>query len=1201
MGYGPLTETSAADTAGRDRIFSLSGPARASAISKRMEDCGQPTNGIIRFAAQWGIGATIWLAKRHGCDRILRPSFLAHDGKTGVTFSPSCGLWRKLTSCRRRNDLFVAPRSVAVLAALGVGFVCAPSGQSAEPERNYFAGLADEYRTQVRPLMQQFCLSCHSTAARVGELDLERFATLGDVRRDTKAWLKVFEMLDNREMPPESVTQPSSVQRKKLRGWVEEYLHAEALTNAGDPGPVVLRRLNNAEYTYTIRDLTAVDLNPARTFPSDSAAGEGFTNVGNALVMSPALLSKYLDAATEIARHAVLLWDGFRFSSSTTRRDWTDEILAEIRAFYGKFAKTSDLGVGSEVGNLAVHDDTRLGLAGLLPLEKYFVATLAERDALTTGRKTIEAVAREHGLSAKYLATLWESLTGPPSSLLLNDLRSRWRRATPKDASALAADTAAWQRGLWTFSPVGLIGREGGPLQWMEPVDPLLTQQEIRFAIPKDLSGEKTVVLSLVTTDAGDGSDHDHVVWREPRLAATGRPDILLRDIRGLYRGSDFSEPGASSEEWGLDVGMFGNRPNGSTIDPASLWTRAPSVMTIRLPGHVAAGRELVATAVLDNEMGDGGSVQVDVVVGTPTATSRLLRSEVIVTFSKISQVFADRRDVSFQRAFLIDENKQTRRRLEAAFDEYRSLFPAALCFNQIVPVDEVLTSLVFYREDDHLARLMLDDAQKSRLDRLWEELHYVSESALLRVAALDLILEALEGNGLEDRSQHEAVKPMRVPFNQRAAAFRKELVAHEPIQVDALVNFAAQAWRRPLTLAEADELRGLYRGLRDQELSHDEAFRLTLARVFVAPAFLYRLEDAPLGTSAAPVSDWELASRLSYFLWSSQPDEKLRALASSGTLHEPGVLAEQTRRMLKDPRVRRLATEFACQWLHIHDFDSLDEKSEKYFPEFKELRADMYEESIRFFIDAFQSDGSLLSFFDADHTFLNERLARFYGIEGVEGVSWRRVEGIRRHGRGGILGLATTLARQSGASRTSPILRGNWVSEVLLGEKLPRPPQNVPQLPADETAIDGLTVRQLVARHTSDPQCSSCHQRIDPFGFALEGYDAIGRRRDSDLAGRPIDTRTRLPDGSEINGLAGLRDYLLEKRRDAILRQLCRKLLGYALGREVQLSDEPLLAEMQERLPRSGYRSSSLIDMIVQSPQFRRIRGRETPLAKTP
>jgi len=303
---------------------------------------------------------------------------------------------------------------------------------------------------------------------------------------------------------------------------------------------------------------------------------------------------------------------------------------------------------------------------------------------------------------------------------------------------------------------------------------------------------------------------------------------------------------------------------------------------------------------------------------------------------------------------------------------------------------------------------------------------------------------------------------------------------------------------------------------------------------------------------------------------------------------------------MLTDGRVRRLATEFACQWLHIHNFDSLEEKSKKYFPEFDHLRGDMYEESILFFTDLFQHDRSLLSILDADHTFLNEPLARFYGIEGVEGERWRRVEGIQQHGRGGILGLATTLAKQSGASRTSPILRGNWVSEVLLGERLPRPPKDVPQLPSEEGGTDGLTVRQLVAKHTSDASCSSCHQKIDPFGFALERFNAIGRHRDNDMAGRPINTQTKLPDGSEIRGLTGLRDYLLEVRRDAFLRQFCRKLVGYAIGRELQLSDEPLLNEIQQELAESNYRISVAVAKIVRSRQFREIRGRDIQLVNS-
>jgi len=408
------------------------------------------------------------------------------------------------------------------------------------------------------------------------------------------------------------------------------------------------------------------------------------------------------------------------------------------------------------------------------------------------------------------------------------------------------------------------------------------------------------------------------------------------------------------------------------------------------------------------------------------------------------------------------------------------------------------------------------------------------------------------------------------------------------------VLELAGRAYRRPLAEQETAELRGLYGSLRKQELPHDEALRLTLARVLVAPAFLYRLEKAPDGAQPGPISDWELASRLSYFLWSSMPDAELRDLAAAGKLRDPEVLVAQSRRMLNDARVRRPATEFACQWLHIYDFAELDEKSEQHFPTFTALRGDMYEESIRFFADAFQRDASVLELFDADHTFLNEALAAHYGVPGVSGTQWRRVDGVKQYSRGGILGLATMLAKQSGASRTSPILRGNWVMEVLLGEKLPRPPKDVPQLPDDEAATEGLTVRQLVERHTTDERCAKCHARMDPYGFALEGFDAIGRRRERDLGDRPIDTHARLQDGKEFDGIAGLRTYLLTERRDALLRQFCKKLLGYALGRGVQLSDDALLDEMQAQLERNGYRFSAAVEPIVRSKQFTQIRGRE-------
>ena len=1108
-----------------------------------------------------------------------------------------CRLHRQVRPRHRRPFLAIPPLGKTLFCfALGVLFgpVIVAGDKPAS-----FDTLGAEYERDVRPLLKRFCLDCHSSEQKEGELDLQRFATLAEVRQGTEVWLKVVEMLAGGEMPPEDSSQPSPQQRKELHGWVKRYLDAEALASAGDPGPVVLRRLDNAAYTYTIRDLTGVALDPAREFPTEGAAGEGFTNVGDALVMSPALLRKYLDAGKEIAGHAVLLPDGFRFSPHTTRRDWTDEILAEIRAFYAEF---------SEVEKLASHygpdlaDAANLGNAGRLPLEKYFAATLAERDSLTTDDKTIEAVAADRGLNAKYLGILWSKLTGDERSLLLDDLRSRWRSAKSEDAVALADHVATWQKGLWTFNPVGLLERKASRSTWQEPVMPLVTQHELRFKFPERKEGEqeseeekeeeKEFVLSLLATDAGDGNEHDFVVWQQPRLVAEGQPDILLRDVaaassRRLPQVAPETHPVRdAADASSSDFLLFGRHPNGQAIDPDSLCVRAPAVIEIRLPAKLAAGRELVTTAVLEQETGGEGSVQPDVVAGTPDPTSGLLTSEVIVTHVTTTGLDIQR-TVSYLRPILVTEKSNARKHFESAMEEYRSLFPAALCYTQIVPVDEILTLTLFYREDHHLGRLMLDDAQQARLDQLWQEMRYVSREPFRLVDVLDSLLETTNGH-----PQEGIFDSLVKPFNERADAFRNGLIDSQPRHVDALVALASRAYRRPLSDEESSGLRDLYRRLHEQALSHEEAFRLTLARVFVASAFLYRLEVAPERPVAAPVSDWELANRLSYFLWSSMPDAGLRAAAEDGRLtSNEAELLRQTHRMLHDPRVRRLATEFACQYLHIYDFDPLAEKSEKHFPEFADLRGDMYEESILLFTDLFQNDGSLLSLLDADHTFVNERLARFYGIQAVEGVAWRRQEGIRQHGRGGILALATTLAQQSGATRTSPILRGNWVSEVLLGEKLPRPPQNVPQL--SDSVPEGLTERQLIERHSSDATCAKCHERIDPFGFALENYDAIGRRRETSASGRPIDARTTLPDGTEIEGISGLRDYLLDTRRDQFIRQFCRKLLGFSLGREVQLSDKTLLDDIMERLSENDYRFSVAVEKIVLSNQFHTKRGR--------
>jgi hypothetical protein len=1337
-----------------------------------------------------------------------------------------------------------------------------------------------KFKLDVQPMLKKYCLECHATRVKKGSLDLERFATLDDIRKDLKVWQALTEMLEAGEMPPKKKPQPSADEKKRLLTWVHGFLDAESLSRSGDPGHVPLRRLSNAEYDATIRDLTGVDLRPARDFPIDGAAGEGFTNAAEALTdISPTLLNKYLNAAKEIADHAVFLPDGFRFSLKKSRRDWTDESTAHLRQFYSAVAPSD----------------------GQLVFYPYLLATIRHRDALQAGQTTIAKIAGQEKLNAKYLAILWQTLSGREPSYPLDLIRQKWRTAAEKDGPAIAADIQAWQNLFWTTAKVGNYIRQtpngyAESLSRQIPIDPTASERlPVRLAF-KPSPGQNEVVLYLASHDVFSAESGSRIVWHRPRFEAPGQPPLLLRDYKkwrdgfdvdfssifantakylnaaaktlddknpdinelarthaldpvflkrwieilnlnadrsgrlvplialepladkvekanGIksingwrWRGQDLpialsnssdrvehipgtlaphhvvvhptptefvagvwkspysgrvqvsarvahahaacgngiawwlefrheqnarvlaegnlpvggkaspsqtltvaagdqivlavdakrgdhacdltdidltvTPVGDSSDSWSLtkdladsildgtphadhfghkDTWSFakgptrpvaqspgalipddsvlshwrkaiidprhrdsaeklafqvqellsGKRPNeekspdhllydslvsplsllfqgvnaaplgtplansdgmglpsdrfGGTVDDASIAVPASSVTELHLPAALFFGRQFVVDAVFE-KIDDNRVVQIQVTTDHPhqslQPTAALLASPKGRGFSQVL----------------------------GGTEAFRRVFPLFLCFPPVIPNDEVVSLKMFHREDDSLIRLFLDGEQTERINRLWREHLFISRQSVAENAYLPQFI----GFTTQDAPKEvvaffEARRPW---FKQRADEFDREYAAAMPAQVDALLEFASRAYRRPLSAGENSELRALYRAIRQKGADHEEAVRGVLARILVSPAFLFRIEAAPPGKLPGPVNDFELATRLSYFLWSSMPDRELRRLAETGKLSDPKILSAQLERMLQDPRVRSLAIEFGTQWIHVRGFDEFNEKNEQLFPTFDAgLRQAMYEESILFFRDLFQSDRSVTVILDADYTFLNERLAKHYGIPGVAGPEWRQVNGVRKYGRGGVLGLASVQTKQAAASRTSPILRGNWLVETLLGEKLPRPPANVPRLPEIEGA-DKLTVRQLVEKHASVAECAVCHVRIDPFGYSLEKFDAIGRLREKDLGGMAIDTKARLKDGTEFEGIEGLRDYLLRQKKDVVVRLFCRRLSGYALGRAVTLSDTSLIDAMMAELKKCDGRVTAALRVIIQSPQFRMVRG---------
>jgi mono/diheme cytochrome c family protein len=400
------------------------------------------------------------------------------------------------------------------------------------------------------------------------------------------------------------------------------------------------------------------------------------------------------------------------------------------------------------------------------------------------------------------------------------------------------------------------------------------------------------------------------------------------------------------------------------------------------------------------------------------------------------------------------------------------------------------------------------------------------------------------------------------------------------------LSTLARRAYRRPVTDADVQPLLGLYRAGRN-EGGFEAGIELALQRILAGPEFLFRMERDPENVppdTAYPVSDLELASRLSFFLWSSIPDDPLLDLAEAGRLKDPAVLEEQVRRMLADYRSSALVDNFAGQWLYLRNLRSW-KPSLREFPDFDgELRQALQQETELFFKSMLREDRSVLDLLSADYTFLNERLARHYGIPDVYGSSFRRVT-LSDGNRNGLLGQGSILTVTSRVNRTSPVLRGKWVLENLLGTPPLPPPADIPPLNEKRGEVGGLTMRQRMQEHQSNPVCASCHAGMDPIGFALENFDAVGKWRATE-GKTPIDASGTLPDGTRFEGPAGLRKVLLS-RPQQFVQTATEKLYTYALGRELEYSDAAALRKILREAAPGGYRWSSLILGIIKSTPF--------------
>jgi len=995
--------------------------------------------------------------------------------------------------------------------------------------------LTREFGATVRPFVRAYCLGCHSGAKAAAEFDLTRYAAIEDVVRDHPRWTLVMEKLANGDMPPKGMKQPSDTERKAVIGWVEELRKNEARKNAGDPGPVLIRRLSNAEFNNTIRDITGADIRPAREFPVDPSNPEGFDNSGESLAMTPALLTKYLQAAREISTHLVLKPKGIAFAvhpmlAESDREKYT---IQRIVAFYER-------------------QPTRYA--------DYFQAAWNYRHRAAAGQAdlTLDAVAKAAKVSPKYLPMVWELLESNEANVgPLAKLRLMWRMMPrPEHKQPELVREAAVKMDAYVTRIRQLTARQ--------------------FASPmiKGLSGTSQPLMN----------------WKLRAFAAHRRDfDRQALQVEG--------EP------------------------PTPIPANASMEFFVRGNGQdtIAARNAVLAIRARHGEA--------DLMV---PAGERARYEDAMARFAN---VFPDAFYIKERGRFYPDDSEDKGRLLSAGFHNVMG----------------------YFRDDTALQELILDEAGKRELEELWLEFDTIADHTIRTYTQFFFNQSGeIDGRGRESGSFRpgDVITTEKIIFDVRQqylakaeteanpvalqaitehfarvnAAIRlveRTRAESEPSHLDGMLAFASRAFRRPLQARERAEILTHYRESRDKAgLSHDEAMRELVVLVLMSPAFCYRADGVEISAAPAvspvkpaaargrptaaprmtPLSPYALASRLSYFLWASAPDEELLAQAASGDLTKPDVLRAQVNRMLRDKRAAALATEFATNWLMVRRFEDHQGVDRQRFPAFtNDLRSAMFEEPVRFIDDIIRNDRSALDMLYGKHTFVNRTLARHYEMENVRAREgeWVKVEDATRVGRGGLLPMAVFLTVNSPGLRTSPVKRGYWVARRLLGEVIPPPPPTVPELPGDESK-SSLPLRQLLARHRENAACAGCHARFDSFGLSFENYGPTGERRKSDLAGRAVDTSAEFPNGMQGTGLDDLRGYIRKHREQDFVSTLTRKLLVYALGRSLLLPDEPLLDTMRGRFTASGHKVSALVEAVVTSPQFLNQRAHVDVSART-
>lgn len=990
------------------------------------------------------------------------------------------------------------------------------------------------FKNTIKPIMKTYCYECHGVDKQKGDIRLDVLNWDMINGPDAEGWHSALDMINSGEMPPEKKPQLNDEERRAVVDWMTDNLKLAAAAKQSD-NKGVMRRLTKAQYTNTLNELLGVSVNFGDVLPDDGKSEMGFSNNGSILQTSALHIDYYQKIAREALDKAIVFGDkpeSKRYKVTLGKQIGDDGTGAEFGGYQTASVSNKDLLVeilnnqGKPIESLTNQDNDSLTIL------KNKIGIGMRGSASNRYGIVKEGMLLNSALPAKEVTP--KSWQGPSPNLKL-----LVKEDFPRTGDFVFRVEAS--KGYNAVSIERLIDLRNNKSAPKSPKSIYITA--------KDIKNPKGFVLK-------------NNRWLMPKNVANKVKTKFSYNVNksGIYQ-VDLVHPYVSEDAMpSYQISIFGAAKGGSVSERLRMNKALKNADEITTPVTLA----YLSKGKHKGFIGGKFFVGFSHIVLTPLQENdplpKMLEEEakrdslLYASVNPSIQVFAgSRTDDGMDYKTFAEPVEVT-----APFGKNQTFEFKGRLENLPIPLGSAQVS-------GDLANILTVG--------LWNN-HLVKESSF---KGPPLLIKSVEFEApyysVWPPESHTSIF-FDSPNKTNIETYTEEILSH----------FMQRAFRRSLNTGELNRYMDFWRSIKDDFDRYEDGVKEVLVAVLCSPNFIYLFEPETPEKSKKSDDEFYLASQLSYFLWNSPPDETLTTLASEGDLYDE--LPEQIERMVNSPKITQMVNSFAFEWLRLDRHKSMDTDVHEYEDYTRFVKEDMFKETYEFLHHVLKNNMSIMNFIDSDFAMLNQNLAEFYGIEGVKGNTFRPVALTKNDQRGGLLSQGAFLNGHSDGVQAHPIKRAVWLKEKILGDPPPPPPPNVPELDPDTPGFENLTLKEQLFLHRNKTSCLDCHHKIDPFGVVFENYDAVGRYQLT-AKGKPIDSKSKLPDGTEVEGVQGIKDYILELKKEDFTRSLVENLFAYAVGRDVGFADEEEINKIVEKVIESDYRFQTVIEQIVLSPSF--------------